>query len=83
MVVSGLSSGFGEGESGVILGLMVGDVWREEGWSLEGLKDKGSRLGHCTGLLLVDVAAHTTSVHAWRKHTAVGVREVRGEGGGT
>lgn len=27
----------------------------------------GSRLGHCTGLLFIDVAAHATSVDAWRK----------------
>lgn len=26
---------------------------------------KGSRLGHCTGLLVIDVAAHTTSVHTF------------------
>jgi len=26
---------------------------------------KGSRLGICTGLLVIDVAAHTTSVHAF------------------
>lgn len=26
---------------------------------------KGSRLGHCTGLLVIDVAANTTSVHAF------------------
>lgn len=29
---------------------------------------KGSRLGNCTGLLVIDVAAHTTSVHAWKNH---------------
>lgn len=29
---------------------------------------KGSRMGHCTGLLVIDVAAHTTSVHAWKNH---------------
>lgn len=26
---------------------------------------EGSRLGHCTGLLVIDVAAHATSVHAF------------------
>lgn len=28
-------------------------------------RTKGSRLGNCTGLLVIDVAAHTTSVHAF------------------
>lgn len=29
---------------------------------------KGSRLGHGAGLLVIDVAAHATSVHAWKNH---------------
>lgn len=37
---------------------------REEEGEAEG--DKGSRLGHCTGLLVIDVAAHATSVDSWR-----------------
>lgn len=42
----------------------------------EAEETKGSRLGHCTGLLVIDVAAHTTSVHTWKNHrdTAAGVR---------
>lgn len=28
----------------------------------------GSGLGHGTGLLVIDVAAHTASVHTWRDH---------------
>lgn len=29
---------------------------------------KGSGLGHGTGLLVIDVAAHTTGVDAWKNH---------------
>lgn len=28
----------------------------------------GSGLGHGTGLLVIDVAAHAAGVHAWRDH---------------
>lgn len=31
----------------------------------EAEEHKGSRLGHCTGFLLIDVAANATSVHAF------------------
>lgn len=37
---------------------------------------RGSGLGHGTGLLVIDVAAHTSSVHAWKNH---GVQQ-RGRG---
>lgn len=39
----------------------------EEGGEVEGVgwEAKGSRLGHCAGLLVIDVAAHATSVHAF------------------
>lgn len=29
---------------------------------------RGSGLGHGTGLLVIDVAAHTSSVDAWKNH---------------
>lgn len=47
----------------------------------EAEEHKGSRLGHCTGFLLIDVAANATSVHAWRETTGTAVGGVVREGG--
>lgn len=43
---------------------------------LGGVTGSGSGLGHGTGLLVIDVAAHAAGVHAWRDHR--GAAEVRG-----
>lgn len=65
-MVSGLNAQVGRREGlRIILWLMVSVVSRG-GDEAEGTQ--GSRLGHCTGLLVIDVAAHTTSVHAWKNH---------------
>lgn len=47
----------------------VGDVWqrRDEAGGVTG-GWRGSGLGHGTGLLFIDVAAHAAGVHAWRDH---------------
>lgn len=47
----------------------------------EAEEHKGSRLGHCTGFLLIDVAANATSVHAWRETTGTAAGGSSGRGG--
>lgn len=46
--------------------LRIRALCREEGG--EAGRGKGSGLGHGTGLLVIDVAAHTTGVDAWKNH---------------
>lgn len=66
-MVSGTNAGVGRRRNTTRYTVVDGQCCVEKRDEAEGDK-QGSRMGHSTGLLVIDVAAHSTSVHTWKNH---------------